>query len=838
MTEFYTSIDILNNQVAYRGYKDGNPVAYKYNYVPKLFKPSSKATGWKSISGLDLEPIEERFIGSHFGMRDYIKDKESISNSSPWFGMDRTIIQFVGDKFPDDISFDPNLIHVANIDIEVYSEDGFPVPEEARHPITAITVRSSRDGVYRVWGLKPYDVKKTPHSHLQIEYVQCSSETDLLDRFLKNWSNDFPEVITGWNIRFFDVPYIINRMINLGKNPRRLSPWGFNPRTKRVQFKNKNMDSYQIHGISQMDYYDLFTKFGYSYGAQESYRLDHIAHVVLGERKLSYEEYGSLRNLYKENHQLYIDYNIKDVELVQRIDDKLDLMGLAFTLAYKAGVNFTDVFGTTSIWDSIVYRELNKKNIVVPGMKRRDDISKTEVKFAGGFVKDPNPGMYQWVVSLDLNSLYPNIITQWNMSPETIVNDDMDPFANVESMLCMDTQHGKDYAMTANGVYFKREKIGVMPEIIKKYYDERRDTKNNMIALQKEYQSNPNPKTEQQITQLQNKQMAIKILLNSLFGALGNKWYRYFDLRIAEGITLTGQLVIKWAEIAINKEMNKVMETEDVDYVIAIDTDSLYVNFGPMIEKMNPKNPTKFLDGVCEKHFLKTLKKSYDKLFTYTNSFEPRMEMAREVIADRGIWIAKKRYLLNVLNSEGVQYSEPKLKMMGIEAIKSSTPAIVRDSFKKIFDMIMTSTEKEVQDYILEFRESFSKLSPEEVSFPRGVTNLTKWEDDQSMFTKGCPIHVRGSIVYNKLLKDKKLYNTYEEIKDGNKIKFCYLITPNPIGENVISFPNFLPTELKLGEYIDYSKQFDKTFIEPLNMILKPIGWTAEEVWTLERFFG
>jgi len=252
---------------------------------------------------------------------------------------------------------------------------------------------------------------------------------------------------------------------------------------------------------------------------------------------------------------------------------------------------------------------------------------------------------------------------------------------------------------------------------------------------------------------------------------------------------------------------------------------------------MDPKNTTKFLDKICEDHFLKVLKKSYDDLFSYTNSYEPRMIMAREVIADRGIWIAKKRYLLNVLNSEGVEYSKPKLKMMGIEAIKSSTPSVVRDSFKDIFDMIMSKTEGEVQNYIQNFREEFKKLSPEEVSFPRGVSDLGKWISRETSYLKGCPIHVRGAILYNDLLKKKKLDSQYEDIKNGNKIKFCYLISPNPIGENVISFPNFLPTEFGLGEYIDYDKQFEKTFLEPLNLILNPIGWSSEKVATLDSFF-
>lgn len=823
---FYISVDHYGSKILYRGYNDaGKRVEHRIPFKPKLFLPSPKPTGWKTMDNKHVAPIQ--FDNRH-EMNEFVKSYENTSGFQ-YYGCDRVVLQFLQDKFPNEIKFNKDMMNVVNLDIEVYSEDGFPNADEARHPITAITAKSSRSVVYHVWGVNDYSIPDSMHKNLRIKYHQCEDEIDLLERFLTWWKNDYPDIVTGWNIRFFDLPYILNRVTRIMNEnyAKQFSPWNY-LRQQKINFKNKNMDSYQIQGINQLDYFDLFQKFAYSYGAQESYRLDHIANVVLGEKKLSYEEYGNLRNLYKENFQLYIDYNIKDVELVQKMDDKLDLIGLACTLAYKAGVNFTDIFGTTSIWDSIVYRELTKRQIVIPPIRNRVERENAETKFAGGYVKEVNPGSYDWIVSFDLNSLYPNIIAQWNMSPETLV------------------ESGNNVSRAANNILFDNSTEGVFPTLVKNYYDERRVVKKQMLEAQSKYQKEKTRELEREIATYQNKQWAIKILMNSLFGAIGNKWYRYFDLRIAEGITLTGQYVIKWCEKTINNELNRLLET-DTDYVVAIDTDSVYVNFKPFVDKFNPKDPVKFLDDACENHFNKVFVKSMENLYKEMNCYENRMEMGREVIADRGIWLAKKRYILNVHNSEGVQYDEPKLKIMGIEAIKSSTPEVCRNKFKDIFKLIISGSETETQNFIQEFKQEFKSLPPESVSFPRGVhlfktdKNNPKmkipYSDPKTIYKKGCPIHVRGSLIYNKFIKDNKLINSYELIQDGDKIKFTYLKLPNHFKENVIAFPGSLPKEMNLQRHIDYDKQFEKTFIEPLTFILDAIGWSAEERATLDEFF-
>lgn len=840
MSKFYTNVINRGNEIFVRGYEDGNRFQVKEPFAPTLYVPSHKETPFKTIQGSFVMPIKFDCMRD---ARDWVKDNSDISNRK-YYGSTNFINQYIYENYPGKIDFDPTLIHKCYIDIEVQSDEGFPKPEEANYPVLTIALKSSKEDVYRVWGLVDYDEHTTELSDLKgkIVYYRCKNEQQLLTEFLTWWSSpdNTPDVITGWYTKMFDIPYLCNRITKIiGPSSRnRLSPWGI-VSERNISFMNRNHQTFELEGIESLDYKELFEKFGYVFGVQESYKLDHIAHVVLGENKLTYDEYGSLHTLYKEDPQKYVDYNIKDVQLVEKLDHRLDYISLAATIAYRGGCNYSSAFGTVGIWESILYRVLSDKNVVVNPKTRAE-----KGDYPGGFVKDPQVGRHDWVCSFDLNSLYPNLIVQYNMSPETITGE-IETHVNIDSVLnnTILPDVTRD-SVAANGVHFSKEKLGIIPEVVKQIYDERVIVKKQMHDAQQKYEETKDEKYKLLSSKLENDQMTLKILMNSLYGALGNAYFSYFDIRMASAITTTGQLTIRWAEKTINNYLNKTLKTSGVDYVIAIDTDSLYIKLDGIVNTVygdqvpETSKVIEFLDKVCQKKIEPELEKAYDKLAMILNAYENRMVMKREAIASRGIWTAKKRYILNVYNNEGVQYAEPKLKVMGIEAVKSSTPAVCRDRLKDIFKVIIDGSEDDVQQYIAKFKDEFKQLAPEDVAFPRSVSDIVSKASSLTVYEKGTPIHVRGSLIYNKMLKDHKIDRKYDSIRSGEKIKFCYLKTPNPARENVIAFPIVLPKELGLHKYVDYDTQYDKTFVEPLRIILSSVGWEVEKKASVMDFFA
>jgi len=401
----------------------------------------------------------------------------------------------------------------------------------------------------------------------------------------------------------------------------------------------------------------------------------------------------------------------------------------------------------------------------------------------------------------------------------------------------------KDYAVCANGAMYRKDIKGFLPELMEKMYNERVIFKERMINAKKKYEKTPTKDLEKEIARCNNIQMAKKISLNSAYGAIGNQYFRYYKLANAEAITLSGQVSIRWIENRMNSYLNKILKTEDVDYVIASDTDSIYLNLGDLVNRIyegrekTAESVVSFLNKICEMEFEKYIESSYETLAKYVNAYDQKMFMKRENIAERGIWTAKKRYILNVWDSEGVRYEEPKLKMMGIEAVKSSTPAPCRTMIKDALKLMMSGTEEDVIDFIDESRKKFRNLPPEDIAFPRTASNVQKYKASSTIYAKGTPIHIRGSLLFNHYIKQKKLNNKYSLIGNGEKVKFLYLKKPNLIQENVLSFIQDFPHELGLDKYIDYDLQFEKSFVEPLKTILDAIGWNVEKTVNLELFF-
>ena len=838
--KFYTSISRYGNNLLYRGYSEGHRVKRKVKFAPTFYVKGKGNSQFHALDGTNVDPVK---FESMRDAKEFLEKYEGIQNFTV-YGNTNYIAQYIAEEHPNEIQFDRQKIRVHNIDIEVMSDAGFPEPAQAQHPVTSICLYDNILDTYYVWALGDYDTDKALLKDISIRYLKCKDEETLLKHFVAFWFDEFtcPDVVTGWNIRGFDIPYIVNRVNRiLGEDyVKRLSPWGM-VEEKMVTMRKGQVQMYDLIGIAQLDYMDLFMKFGYSFGPQENYRLDTIAEVVLGEKKLSYDEYGSLATLYKEDHQKFIDYNIRDVWLVDRMDDKIAMITLCLTMAYKAGVNYSDTFGTTAIWDQLIHRTLMKDNIIIPPNK-----DKFKGDYDGGYVKDPQTGVHDWVCSFDVNSLYPNIIVQWNMSPETLMKGKVEPGITVEKML-NGYVNQTPYSMAATGQYFDNAKQGFMPRIIEEMYEERVQIKKKMLASKKELEACDKGnkqevyRIERDIAHFENQQTAIKILLNSLYGAMGNRYFRYFTMEIAEGITITGQYIIKWAEKHVNGFLNKTLKN-DKDYVIAIDTDSVYVGLADLVDRVLPNADTSktvdFLDKVCQEIETNVLDVAFKELKENCGAYKQRISMKREGIANRGIWTAKKRYILNVWDNEGVRYAKPKLKIMGIEAIKSSTPAPCRKAFKELFDILISGTETETQKFIADFRNRFAALPAEEKAFPRGVSSVKDYQDSKTIYKKGTPINSRAAILYNHMLKQTKMENKYERIQDGEKIKYIHLNPRNPLREDVMGFYTVLPPEFGLHQYIDNDKQFEKAFLDPAKLILDAIGWKAEETASLEDFFS
>ena len=584
---------------------------------------------------------------------------------------------YISDTYKDRVDWDLEKILIVTIDIEVQCENGFPSPKDAEEELLSITLKNHQTKRIVVWGIGDFETDRK-----DITYVKCGSEIHLLKEFLVFWEKYHPDIVTGWNSEFFDIPYVCNRIKKLfGENElKRLSPWG-GVKDREVYQMGRHHQIYDIQGIAALDYFDLYRKFTYT--SQESYRLDHIAFIELGERKEG-NPFETFREWYTKDYQSFIEYNINDVELVDKLEDKLKLIDLSLTMAYDAKVNYTDVLGSVRYWDILIYNHLREKNIVIPPKRKSEKIE----KFEGAYVKDPQVGMHNWVMSFDLNSLYPHLIMQYNISPETLVNGGGKPEEGmVDKILEGKLVISKDHCMTPNGAFFRKDKRGFLPEIMETMYNDRTKYKRLMLEAKQQYEDTKDPQLLKHISLYHNIQMAKKISLNSAYGAIGNNWFRYFDLMVATAITTSGQLSIRWIEKALNIHLNKLLETKNKDYVIASDTDSVYITFDVLVSRYfesgeSAERITNFLDTFAKEKLEPFILESYTALAKSMNAYEQKMEMAREVIADKGIWTAKKRYILNAWDIEGVRYKTPQLKIMGIEAVKSSTPHVCREKIK------------------------------------------------------------------------------------------------------------------------------------------------------------
>jgi len=843
LSTFYTNVQSFGNNILYRGIKDGKRVKERVEYSPSLYIPSKRITNFTTLEG---DYLDQKIFGSIREARDYIKQFDKVQNAPKIYGQTRFEYAFIADENRGMVDYDQDKISVAVVDIEVGSENGFPDPYEANEPITAICIKYLNGETY-VFGCGIYETQGNEI------YVKCRDEWTLCKRFMELWTKKCPDVLTGWNTKFFDEPYIINRFRKiLGEDEtKKLSPWNYIGE-RETFVNNRRMIAYNLMGVESLDYIELYKWYAPGGKSQESYRLDAIAQVELGEGKISYDEYDNLHSLYRLNFQKFIEYNIKDVELIIKLEEKLKLIELAITLAYDTKTNYQDVFAQTRMWDSMTYAYLFEKGIIVPPRVTKEKDS----AFEGAYVKIPQVGLHNWVASFDLNSLYPHLMMQYNISPETLIEpqDYTDEMRNVlsqgvsvEKLLKrqIDTSSLKNVTVTPNGQFFRTDIQGFLPKMMEEMYTDRSKFKKMMLRAKQTYEDETDEskkyEIEKRIAKYNNIQLAKKVSLNSAYGALGSQYFRFYDLRMALGVTSAGQLSIRWIENKINEYMNKLLGTES-DYVIASDTDSIYLRMGELVNKFIKDTSDKqkvisLMDKICEEKIQPYIDKSYQELADYVHAYDQKMQMKREGLSDKGIWTAKKRYILNVYNNEGVQYNEPQMKVMGLEMIKSSTPSSIREKMKKAIELMVNGTQEDIHTFIADFRKEFKTLPAEEISFPRGLNGLNTYSDAATLYKKGTPIHVKGAILYNHYLKQKNLTKKYPLIQEGEKLKFTYLKMPNPFKDTVISYPQRLPKEFELQEYIDYDMQFDKAFLEPIKVILDCMGWSTEKTSSIEDFF-
>lgn len=844
MSEFqYLYVNSYSNKIFIKEVKGSNRLLHISDQVDLSLFHTGKGE-YKSIHGNTLREVK---FSSIFDMRAFVKTESNISNSE-LCGMAKPEYQYIQKNHPDRSNFLPDPFNVLFFDIETSKDPvrGYGSPNDPFTEIILITAHFKNKDY--VWATR--DTVSD-----EAEVFVFEQEKDMLSSFfsfLKNYSID---IITGWNIDNFDIPYLVGRYHGFyGENSVEktgkgyltfqspISPFGYIKRSTNRQEWGNDIVNYNIFGIQALDYIKLYKKFTYT--TQESYSLNHISYVELGEKKVDYSEHKHLEDLFQNDYPKFVEYGIKDTQLVKRLDDKLQLITLAISVSYMAGCNVGDVFSPVKIWEVFLYNEMMTKNISIPFNKPHEE----SMSIVGAYVKPPLLGKHEWCVSYDLNSLYPHIFMFANMSPETYINKV--PLSlislitkcknNIESSIediiekktDLSGLKSEGLSFSPNGALFSKTRQGIIPLIIKDLYKDRSETKKKMLSFQQKKENSKSDEYNSIIASLNARQMALKILLNSLYGASGNAHFILYNPAIAEGITSTGQVAIQWIAKKVNDYISLVLKKED-DRIKIIDTDSIYVNLGEVVALFKQKNPdltpgqiADLINKFSEEKIQPVINSGYDELSEYMNSYEQSLKMKQEKICVSLISVAKKRYMAAVIDEEGVRYNEPKIKVTGLESVRSSTPEKCRKHLKELQKIMLLGTEEEAQKYILDFRKEFDSYSAQDIAIPKSVNDLEKWSFN-GVPKKGAPQQVVASLKYNSLLKE---FNIDESsIISGQKIKLIQLKQPNELRCTVLAFPGLIPEELNdiVSNSVDRTKQFDLTFLNPSSVMMNSIGWLS-----------
>lgn len=836
--KFYTNVHFDDNWIYDVYYENGERKTNKERYKPSVYEHINNGDGKVDIYGKSLRKIK---FDSYDDYRLYVRDKQKKmgENWTP-IGDVRIITQYISEKYPHDIDFDINLIKIYYLDIEVASDKGFPDPSIADQEILSITIYDNKTEMYYVFGSK--EIEKTLPDN--VKYFHFTTEENLLGNFVMWFKDNSPDIVITWNGDDFDIPYIINRSENIIEKgfSNNLSPYEI---VKCHTIKKTGEETWFICGVSLVDYMKLYKK--YVYENQESYALGNIAKVELGAEKVNYQaDYKNLNELYEKNYDLFIDYNMKDVQLLVDLEAKMKFIELHLTISYIAKIYFNDTYKTLQAWDALIYNYLKPKNIIVPAINKKKD----DKGYSGAFVMQPINGFHKWVVCYDVNSLYPHLMMNCNISPDTLVKYSSD-FNGIPDQRWVDKEIPKNklgnekHSFTVNGCYFKKDKYGIIPEIMDYLYQSRKQFQVDKRKFSDLYDKTGEEKYNHLKTKYHNMQYAFKILLNSGYGALGNKHFRFYDFHIAEAVTTMGRVLIKMVIKNVENKLNE--DFGKGKYVIYSDTDSIYVTMDKLVEKRYGGHaedtpgikPVIDFINKSDGYMQGIIQGTFKEYCEYFNCYQNTFKMGREAINDKALFISKKKYIYNVVDDEGKVILDGKMKYKGVEVVRKNTPEKVRDklikSVKYIFDN--PDDKNKLKRFVQDYYEDFKTLSIYDISKPTGINHIKKYTGSDGMYVRGaggtgCPIHVRSAILYNYLVKKNKLQHKYRIITDKDKIRFVYLKVPNPLGENIIGYLNEddLPAEFGLDKYIDYQTQFEKVYKKPILNIIECMGWDLDEI--------
>lgn len=857
----YTDVFQYKNKLLVRNIEGLKKISFR----PSLFIPTKNETEYTNMFGKNLRQVHFDKISD---MRDYRKQYQDIQDIH---GNYSAVTQYLHSTYRSDIEYDLTKVIIYSIDIETTTEKGFPNPELPEEEINVITMTDVVTDKAITLTTLDADLNQIKKKYPFAKVMVMENEVELIKKFIFLFSRRYPHILTSYNGEGFDIPYLTNRALGIVPEAyfKRLSPWGLvraseilDPMTKEKKV------NYEWIGIQLIDYLPLYKKF--SQASPEDYKLDTVANHELGENKVE-NPYDTFQEFYEKSPTLFVEYNIKDALLINRLDRKRKLLAQIVDTAYYAKVNYIDVFKPMRVWDSLIHDYLYQQNVIVHNPPKK----KLEKKIIGAAVKEPIPGIYDWTVSFDAKALYPSIARSLNMSPETVVNTESifeDALCGIERLLGgydeTDDLKKNNYSLSANGFYFRRDKMGLFPTMFSRIGKRRDDAKNRMLELDAFIQANPDKATDEMRNEketMNSKQGSSKILNNSGYGVMAAEHFRFFDTRISEGITATGQFVIKTAEQFLNKRLNEYFKTEGIDYVLYSDTDSLFVKFGGVLsdkvkKEKSSQEITNFLDKFAKTYLADVLEEAMNDIGTRLNVFENHLYFKREMINQNHLMYKKKKYACALIDSEGVRYQNPEIKVKGIEIVRRTTPMVVRKYLKTSVNKMLIEGYDSFLEYFEEIRDSWHDHDykdillgignngmdvysttddkgedgiEEEKENESGLDMLEKYQDDGKVYKKGTPYHIKASLIYNHKIKELGLDKKYPLIQNRDKVKIAFLKMPNKLMVDTIAFPDKLPVEFEVESMIDYERHFEKTYLSTIKRLSDAIGWKLERSYSL-----